>query len=250
MVFTNKSYYLGHHHFVASELKDPICHSNECQIGSFSSEATIWYTLCLNGKSGYLINNVINRQLHIHPFNSPWCFNLFTTIHDGNFRRHSSMNVTIKWHKFSSNIYYIYVFFVICSWKLRKQFQLQMTKNRTPTPVYLDPDLEVKGLKHYLAFMETSVILCSWSINIHESLSIIYGNIILFVTHFKSSSSTTIWKSRQFTIFCVWRVQCKFGLESVNSHSAGIDFRLRFWSYELVDPRTVRLKILILAVDL
>ena len=37
-------------------------------------------------------------------------FNLFTTIHDGNFRRHSSMNVTIK---FSSNIYYIYVFFVI-----------------------------------------------------------------------------------------------------------------------------------------
>ena len=27
--------------FVASELKDPICHSDECQIGSFSSEATI-----------------------------------------------------------------------------------------------------------------------------------------------------------------------------------------------------------------
>ena len=26
--------------FVASELKDPICHSDECQIGSFSSEAT------------------------------------------------------------------------------------------------------------------------------------------------------------------------------------------------------------------
>ena len=26
---------------VASELDDPICHSNECQIGSFSSEATI-----------------------------------------------------------------------------------------------------------------------------------------------------------------------------------------------------------------
>ena len=77
--------------------------------------------------------------------------NLFTTIHDGNFRRHSSMNVTIKWHKFSSNIYYIYVFFVIWSWKLRQQFQLQMTKNRTPTPVYLDPGmhpgLEVEGLK-------------------------------------------------------------------------------------------------------
>ena len=29
-------------HFVASELKDPIWHSLEWQIGSFSSEATIW----------------------------------------------------------------------------------------------------------------------------------------------------------------------------------------------------------------
>ena len=28
-------------YLVASELKDPICHSDECQIGSFSSEATI-----------------------------------------------------------------------------------------------------------------------------------------------------------------------------------------------------------------
>ena len=28
-------------HIVAPELNDPICHSNECQIGSFSSEATI-----------------------------------------------------------------------------------------------------------------------------------------------------------------------------------------------------------------
>ena len=28
-------------YIVASELNDPICHSNECQIGSFSSEATI-----------------------------------------------------------------------------------------------------------------------------------------------------------------------------------------------------------------
>ena len=34
-------------HIVASELKDPICHSNECQIGSFSSEATIYKeTIC------------------------------------------------------------------------------------------------------------------------------------------------------------------------------------------------------------
>ena len=31
-------------HFVASELKDPICHS-ECQIGSFSSEATISFSI-------------------------------------------------------------------------------------------------------------------------------------------------------------------------------------------------------------
>ena len=30
-------------HIVASELKDPICHSNECQIGSSSSEATYAY---------------------------------------------------------------------------------------------------------------------------------------------------------------------------------------------------------------
>ena len=33
--------YLDNRDIVASELKDPICHSDECQIGSFSSEATI-----------------------------------------------------------------------------------------------------------------------------------------------------------------------------------------------------------------
>ena len=33
---------------VASELKDPICHSYECQIGSFSSEATILWMLWFN----------------------------------------------------------------------------------------------------------------------------------------------------------------------------------------------------------
>ena len=32
-------------YIVASELKDLICHSNECQIGSFSSEATIYQPL-------------------------------------------------------------------------------------------------------------------------------------------------------------------------------------------------------------
>ena len=31
----------NHIYLVASELKDPICRSDECQIGSFSSEATI-----------------------------------------------------------------------------------------------------------------------------------------------------------------------------------------------------------------
>ena len=30
------------HLIVTSELNDPICHSNECQIGSFSSEAMLW----------------------------------------------------------------------------------------------------------------------------------------------------------------------------------------------------------------
>ena len=35
-MFTHRRIYI-----VASELNDPICHSNECQIGSFSSEATI-----------------------------------------------------------------------------------------------------------------------------------------------------------------------------------------------------------------
>ena len=37
-------------HIVASKLNNPICHSNECQIGSFSFEATtflytLWYTV-------------------------------------------------------------------------------------------------------------------------------------------------------------------------------------------------------------
>ena len=32
-------------YIVASELNNPICHSNECQIGSFSSEATIYSQL-------------------------------------------------------------------------------------------------------------------------------------------------------------------------------------------------------------
>ena len=155
-------------YIVASELKDPICHSNECQIGSFSSEATtcinkhcvfavimitritdldypwsyifptsvlmtIWFNpwiIYLYFSFIWILNCWCNIQLQITMITKMCyvktkhakrhCFiNLFTTIHDGNFRRHSSMNVTIKWHKFSSNIYYIYVFFVIWSWKLR-----------------------------------------------------------------------------------------------------------------------------------
>ena len=44
-------------HIVASELKDPICHSNECQIGSFSSEATTCW--CYNrARSNILYGHV------------------------------------------------------------------------------------------------------------------------------------------------------------------------------------------------
>ena len=83
------------------------------------------------------------------------------------------MNVTIKWHKFSSNIYYIYVFFVIWSWKLRQQFQLQMTKNRTPTLVYLDSGmhsgLEVKGLTA-IVLTHKLYAVCCWIVWFYFSL--------------------------------------------------------------------------------
>ena len=68
---------------------------------------------CYCNALGYVSSTIACRTI------ASLFINLFTTIHDGNFRRHSSMNVTIKWHKFSSNIYYIHVFFVIWSWKLR-----------------------------------------------------------------------------------------------------------------------------------
>ena len=52
-------------YFVASELNDPICHSNECQIGSFSSAATIYWRhevcvdLCvINSLSASLLLNI------------------------------------------------------------------------------------------------------------------------------------------------------------------------------------------------
>ena len=44
-----------------------------------------------------LYDNTDSTALYMLPApDSVIFFNLFTTIHDGNFRRHSSMNVTIK----------------------------------------------------------------------------------------------------------------------------------------------------------
>ena len=41
---------------VASELNDPICHSDECQIGSFSSEATIFNSVTWRPWSGAILS--------------------------------------------------------------------------------------------------------------------------------------------------------------------------------------------------
>ena len=52
-----------HKHIVASELKDPIWHSLEWQIGSFSSEATIYYKQLLpTGFAGQC--GVVSIQIH------------------------------------------------------------------------------------------------------------------------------------------------------------------------------------------
>ena len=53
----------GRLQIVASELKDPICHSDECQIGSFSSEAT----KCSQKKTEHIAKNVTvwNHEYHI-----------------------------------------------------------------------------------------------------------------------------------------------------------------------------------------
>ena len=49
VINVNVSRYQRRLYIVASELKDSICHSNECQIGSFSSEATIYIRVpCIN----------------------------------------------------------------------------------------------------------------------------------------------------------------------------------------------------------
>ena len=48
-------------YFVASELKDPICHSDECQIGSFSSEATICYEVVISSKQAVIYESGTQR---------------------------------------------------------------------------------------------------------------------------------------------------------------------------------------------
>ena len=67
-------------YIVASELNDPICHSNECQIGSFSSEATT----CLSDyyqveESTLMITELnMNYKKILNFFNSIKCRNCIT----------------------------------------------------------------------------------------------------------------------------------------------------------------------------
>ena len=57
-----------------------------------TSSGTSEVTTRHNSGSGVSVNNKHHSKISI----SVETLNLFTTIHDGNFRRHSSMNVTIK----------------------------------------------------------------------------------------------------------------------------------------------------------
>ena len=58
----------------------------------------------MNDRTPDLGSRIFHIMIHDHVSNLTYhrgvaqyfCFNLFTTIHDGNFRRHLSMNVTIK----------------------------------------------------------------------------------------------------------------------------------------------------------
>ena len=50
--------YFGRRHIDASELKDPICHSNECQIESFRSEASISRCWCLTTPTPQQIRDI------------------------------------------------------------------------------------------------------------------------------------------------------------------------------------------------
>ena len=76
-------------YIVASELKDPICHSDECQIGSFSSVAAI-YTYVQSGLYDPFITKlrcykVIYFALIIPlksiPANSKHLYNMHTMLH-------------------------------------------------------------------------------------------------------------------------------------------------------------------------
>ena len=57
---------LGIDHFVASELKDPIWHSLEWQIGSFSSEATICWLTQVVGFINVIILSLNSPKIFIH----------------------------------------------------------------------------------------------------------------------------------------------------------------------------------------
>ena len=63
--------YLNNCHIVATELKDPIWHSLEWQIGSFSSEATISYVKLLSLHTKCILVNNIRLRL---PDFMIWCW--------------------------------------------------------------------------------------------------------------------------------------------------------------------------------
>ena len=71
--------------------------TNTADTGTFVFEVKVTSLILkpqtLNGLFNSKIMCIVFFAAHI--YNST-VFNLFTTIHDGNFRRHSSMNVTIK----------------------------------------------------------------------------------------------------------------------------------------------------------
>ena len=72
-VFDNQLFVVRHvkwqGQLVASELKDPICHSDECQIGSFSSEATNC-SLLVFSNSACRQNGGVKKLLKEANFNS------------------------------------------------------------------------------------------------------------------------------------------------------------------------------------
>ena len=69
---------------VASELKDPICHSDECQIGSFSSEATKCYLLEATVFEGNYITTNRHTQLKTLVVHAVYYFIFAESIDDIN----------------------------------------------------------------------------------------------------------------------------------------------------------------------